>query len=71
MQTSSPENTTDPLNPITYIQWDENDTDTLKSEIVKFDATTFCSKVWCNGTLVWDVETTDSSGRSFDLVKQR
>jgi len=41
--------------PITYIQWDEKDTDTLKCEFARGDNFTITTKVWLNDSVIWDV----------------
>ena len=40
--------------PITYVQWDETDTDTLKGEFKRTPNGTFLKKVWLNDQLIWD-----------------
>jgi hypothetical protein len=42
---------------ITYLQWNENDTDTIKSTIYRSEEVTSVTKVWLNDSLVWDGET--------------
>jgi|APCry1669188970_1035186.scaffolds.fasta_scaffold59310_2 hypothetical protein len=59
-------------NTITYIQWSENDTDTLRSEILDKEEDGFrlilCKKLWYKDSLVF---TTDdySKERSLALIK--
>lgn len=52
--------------PITYIQWNETDTDTLKCEIDRVGSSKICRKVWFNGELVWDNKGDD---RFFEITK--
>lgn len=53
--------------PITYIQWSDADTDTLKCEYIKTDNSTICSKVWFNDAPVYDIK--DGKERYFEVVK--
>lgn len=43
-------------NPITYIQWNDTDRDTLQCEIDRSGdgSTIYCKKVWYNNELVWN-----------------
>lgn len=61
----------DDVMPITLISWAKNDIDTIQCKIEKVETSTFCTKVWCNNKIVWEIENTDSTGRSFTLIKQR
>jgi hypothetical protein len=40
--------------PITYIQWNETDTDTIEAEYIRTDNAVMKNKVWFNGKLIWD-----------------
>lgn len=40
--------------PITYIKWNDVDTDTLKCEIERKSNSETCTKVWLNEEVVWD-----------------
>lgn len=42
--------------PITYIDWDETDRDTIKSEIYRTKNSIRAIKVWFNDDLMWDAE---------------
>jgi hypothetical protein len=42
------------LYPITYIKWNDVDTDTLKCQIERRSNSEVCKKVWLNGEVVWD-----------------
>jgi len=53
--------------PVTYIDWDETDRDTLKSEIYRTDNQTRVIKIWYNGELKWDVE--NGEAPDFTIVK--
>lgn len=65
------ENREDVDKPVTYINWGNNDVDTIVSEVVVKNNGAYKSvyKVWCNGDLVWDMANLDTLGRSFILVK--
>ncbi|MDA3780794.1 MAG: hypothetical protein PF487_11340 [Bacteroidales bacterium] len=52
--------------PITYIQWSEIDTDTLKCEIDSTESSEICKKVWLNNELVWQAYDTE---RFFEIMK--
>lgn len=67
-------NATDPSRteelPITYIQWSELDTDTIKCQFSRTEFSVFCTKVWCNGIEVWDVKNNNpNDARWFQIVK--
>lgn len=51
------------------IQWDENNTDTFKTELSRGDKDGYiiCTKIWLNEEVVWDVKT-DTGERFFELV---
>jgi CMP-N-acetylneuraminic acid synthetase len=61
-------------NPVTYIKWNETDTDTLKAHYSRGmgnneDYVT-CDKVWLNEELVWDTTTPSGVlGREITIVK--
>lgn len=57
----------DNSNPITYIEWNENDTDTIQCYILNKKSKSFiiCTKVWYNGKLVWN----NDSERFITIVK--
>jgi len=38
----------------TYIQWGENDLDTMKTQIERKENSVWCTKVWWNGELRWE-----------------
>jgi len=40
--------------PITYIQWNEDRTDTIKCEIHREPGLVMCTKVWINDELKWE-----------------
>lgn len=54
--------------PITYIQWNENDRDTVQCHIERSPSgsSIVCTKVWYNGELVWN----NIGNREFNYVKQ-
>ena len=51
--------------PVTYIQWNTEDTDTIQCEYDRSEGFVACSKVWLNGELVWN----GSEPRHIDIVK--
>ena len=53
--------------PITYVEWNENETDTLQAEFFKTENTIQVIKTWFNGELKWD----GSNGQDnfFTIVK--
>lgn len=56
--------------PITYIKWNETDTDTLKASFLRGENYVRCSGVWLNDELVWDQSTpSEGTGRSITIVK--
>ncbi|UII21025.1 hypothetical protein [Fulvivirga ligni] len=52
--------------PVTYIQWGEDDRGTLACEIQRGENFEICTKVWYNGEEKWNVQ---SSARAFQIVK--
>jgi hypothetical protein len=54
--------------PITYIEWGENNTDTLKSEIYRSEGMVMVKNIWLNGSLVWNWEDY-STARTFEIFK--
>lgn len=57
-------------NPITYIKWNDTDTDTLQCEYEITDYEIFCTKVWYNGNEVWVSPGTNGEGRYFEIIKR-
>ncbi|WP_298141784.1 hypothetical protein [Flavobacterium sp.] len=60
--------------PITYVKWNETDTDTLKAQFDRGSENNVdyvvCQKLWLNDELVWDVTTPDGiTGREITIVK--
>ncbi|WP_242085481.1 hypothetical protein [Aestuariivivens sediminis] len=53
--------------PVTYIQWNEMDTDTIKNEMNRSDTFVKIQKVWLNDNLIWD--TVNKSEPYFELLK--
>lgn len=53
--------------PITYIDWNETDRDTIKSEIYRTSNQTRAIKFWYNGELVWDANT--GKPAQFTIIK--
>lgn len=52
--------------PLTYIEWNPDDTDTIKCLIERTWNTEICKKVWFNGEIVWDDYSTE---RFFEILK--
>ena len=54
--------------PITYVQWNETDTDTLKCKIRRTSSLVTAEKVWLNDELIWD----ESSNNEpyFEIIKE-
>ncbi len=52
--------------PITYIQWNDTDTDTLKCEISRKSGNEICNKLWLNNKLVWKAYANE---RHLELIK--
>ncbi len=57
----------DESDPVTYIQWDESDRDTLQCKISRTDDGTpvSCTKIWLNGNLEYD----SSGERNITIIK--
>jgi hypothetical protein len=57
------------LLPVTYIQWNETDMDTVKCQYYQTDNILECTKVWFNGVLVWTSPGESGEGRWFQIFK--
>lgn len=58
------------LLPITYIQWNETDMDTIQCQYSQTKSTLVTVKVWFNGNEVWDAEDMENNdSRWFQIVK--
>lgn len=55
--------------PITYVQWSENDTDTIKTEIYRGGGLTSCKDIWLNDNLVWKNEDYSKGERYIHIIK--
>jgi hypothetical protein len=55
--------------PITYIQWSEIDTDTLKTEIFRKDGLVTCKDIWINDSLVWKWIDYEKGERNIEIIK--
>lgn len=40
--------------PVTFIKWNETDTDTIKCSFSRTDNSVICTKVWYNGSVMWE-----------------
>ncbi len=54
--------------PITYIQWNDKDTDTLKCKISRKAGNTICNQLWFNGKHVWQLYGS-KTGRFLEIIK--
>lgn len=52
--------------PVTYIKWNDNDTDTIKCSFSRTDNSVICTKVWYNESVMWE---NYSSCRCIQVVK--
>ncbi|NOQ27457.1 MAG: hypothetical protein GQ564_19005 [Bacteroidales bacterium] len=56
--------------PITYIQWNETDMDTVRCQYQYTSNSSICTKVWFNEIVVWDRDDSEAnSSRWFQIVK--
>lgn len=53
-------------NPVTYIIWNEDDIDTIKSEVKRTNNSEEITKVWFNDDLIWEG---NESERYFEIIK--
>ena len=54
--------------PITYIQWNEADTDTIKAKFRRTDNLTIIKKLWLNGKQIFP-PLDDGSGEFYTIIK--
>ncbi|HEX9650416.1 MAG TPA: hypothetical protein VGA21_07640 [Cyclobacteriaceae bacterium] len=52
--------------PLTLIEWNSTDTDTIKCSIERKSNSEICTKVWLNENLVWEGYETE---RFFEIIK--
>jgi len=52
--------------PVTYIEWNAFESDTIQCHFSRTSNSVVCDKVWYNGALVWD---NYSASRSIQIVK--
>ncbi len=63
-------NDSDAINePITYIQWNEDDTDVVKASFKRPKSNIIVKKVWLNDTQIWDLSTDGDDNKFFKLIK--
>lgn len=59
--------------PITYIKWNETDTDTIKChfrrEVGNDGSLLQCDKIWFNNKFVWDMSNPQNKDRSINIIK--
>ncbi len=53
--------------PVTYIQWSEQDMDTIKCKIKRTSSSEVCTEVWFNNDLKWD--SSQPVERYFEITK--
>jgi len=53
--------------PVTYVQWNEFDTDTLKCKIYRTNSLVTVEKVWLNDELIWDAR--DEVEPYYEMIK--
>jgi len=56
-------------NTITYIKWNNTDTDTVKTNYRYGKNYTICNKVWYNDVNVWTENIEQNTGRIFEIIK--
>jgi len=55
--------------PITYIQWDENNTDTLKHDVYRTENLVSFKNIWLNDSMVWKSEDYAKGPRNIEIIK--
>jgi hypothetical protein len=55
--------------PITHIQWNEDDTDVIKASFKRPKSNVIVNKVWLNDTQIWDLTTDGDDSKFFKLIK--
>ena len=54
--------------PVTYLQWNETDIDTIKSEFVHFEnGSIFLNRLWYNGELKWKFQDGDENYEKYGV----
>jgi hypothetical protein len=56
-------------NAVTYIEWNETETDTIKTNYRYGVNHTVCKKVWYNDINVWTENAEVNTGRVFEIIK--
>lgn len=56
-------------NAVTYIEWNESETDTIKTNYRYGYNHTICNKVWYNDINVWTENAEINTGRVFEIIK--
>jgi hypothetical protein len=54
---------------ITYIQWNENDTDTLKTQVAGDEGFVVAGDLWFNDSLIWRYEDYMIGARNIHIIK--
>ncbi|MFK5958964.1 MAG: hypothetical protein QM495_08870 [Lutibacter sp.] len=54
---------------ITYIEWNNTETDTIKTNYRYGKNYTICDKIWYNNVNVWTENTEVNTGRIFEIIK--
>lgn len=55
--------------PLTYIHWNESDTDTLKCHYIRNEHGTVCDEVWFNGEKMFPDKAIVGYDRGFKIIK--
>jgi len=55
--------------PITHIQWNEDDTDVVKASFKRPKSNVIVTKVWLNDTQIWDLTTDTDDKKFYKLIK--
>lgn len=55
--------------PITYIQWSENETDTLKCDVRRAEGLVSVKNIWLNDSLAWKAEDLAKGSRNIAIIK--
>ena len=56
-------------NAITYIEWNDTEKDTVRTNYRYGNNYTICNKVWYNNVNVWTENTEINAGRIFEIIK--
>jgi len=54
---------------ITYVQWNEYDTDTFKTQVYSNEGIVVAGDLWFNDSLIWKYEDYDKGARNIHIIK--